>query len=343
MAGIRQESDFRCTIVRQTAWGTPVTSTIVGLNTEDMQIMLEGDRHIVGVDRGIRVNHEDDRFVDTASSIPTVKFSCPITSGMLKTVLPGLLQTGTTDWAPTSSVYTMYPTTPDLLPAPRAGASAPDGYFFTIERQSPTAGITERISDCICKSLKLSLHPTNNGGLLWGEWEFFGTTFTKTATAGTGITQDSLAATLRYTWGNLTSVKLDGGATLLSDFQSFETSLTYGAKLAGDTPRGEVLFPRFEGTLNTAFGQQPIGTTIIYDLQADMRSQAISTGKALAFHWGDGTPSSVGELSLTFFGSVEKFDDSDRKEGEVHNVTFTLEQGSSVSAEPAVKFVFYAA
>lgn len=255
MAGIRQEGDFRCTIERQAAWGTPIDTAPIGLNTEDLQITLEGDRHKPPVDRGIRFDYEDDRFVDTASTIPVARFSGPITYGMLKNVLPGLLQKVTNWTVSGGAAADLFPEVPANLPTPRAITSTAGGYCFTITRRSPTASQSERISDAILRRLKISLHPTNNSGLLWGEFEFIGSTYAHSANPSGSITQDTMAATSVYTWGSLDDVILDGGADLLTDFVSFELDMTFGAKFAGDTPRGEVLFPRFEATCTATFGQ----------------------------------------------------------------------------------------
>lgn len=334
MAGIRQEGDFRCTIEKQSAWGTPISTAPVGLPTEDLQITMEGDRHIIPVDRGIRFNHEDDRFVDTASSIPVARFSCPITSNLLKVALGGLLQKSTA-WAAASSVYTMYPEAPANLPLCRTSS---EGYFYTITRRSPTASQSERISDAVLRRLKLSLHPTNNNGLLWGEFEFVGTTYTHSANPSESITQESLSATTRYSWGDLDDVIYDGGADMLNDFISFELDMTFGAKFVGDSVRGEMHFPRFEGTATLVAGQN----SITQACEAYRRSQAISTGRPLALKWGDGTVSTAGEMNITLFTHVNTFDDSDRGEGEIHTVTFNLEQGGTASEYP-VEFKFYAA
>lgn len=341
MAGIRQEGDFRCTIERQAVWGTPINTAPIGLNTVDLKITHEGDRHMIPVDRGIRFDYEDDRFVDTASTFPVCSFSCPITTGMLKTVLPGLLQNAS-NWTVATGAVDMFPQVPASLPTPRAITGTSGGYAYSIVRRSPTASQSERISDAICRRLKISLHPTNNGGLLWGEWEFIGTTYTHTLNLVPGdspsITQDSLAATVRYSWGDLDDVLVDGGADLLTDFVSFELDMTFGAKFAGDTPRGEVLFPRWESTFTGVFGQN----TQTQAYEAYSRSQAISTGRPIVIRWGDGTLSEAGEMNLTIFGNVESFDDSDRAEGETHTIVIKGEQGGT-STEYPVRFNYYTA
>ncbi len=340
MAGVRNEGDFQCTIERQATWGTPISTAPIGLNTVDLKITHDGDRHIVPVDRGIRFNHEDDRFVDTASTFPVCSFSAPFTHGMMKTVLPGLLQKAT-NWT-VSGATVFYPAAPADLPTPRAITGTAGGYAYTIGRRSPTASQGERISDAICRRLKISLHPTNNNGLLWGEWEFIGTTYSHSVDlapdASPDPTQDPLTATTgRLAWANLADVIVDGGADLLTDFVSFELDMTFGAKFAGDTPRGEVLFPRFEATLTATFGQN----TQTQAYEALMRSQAISTGHTIIFKWGDGTVSSAGELNLTFHGNVETFDDSDRSEGETHKITLSGEQGAAGVTESPVYFSTY--
>lgn len=333
MAGIRQEGDFLCTIERQATWGTPISTAPIGLNTEDMQITMEGDRHMIPVDRGIRMNYEVDRFVDTVASIPVVKFSAPITVGMLKTVMPGLLQKST-DWTVAAgAIISMFPEAPANLPTPRAITGGTGGYAYTIARRSPTASQGERISDCICRSLKLSLHPTNNGGLLWGEWEFIGTTYSHSVnllpTASPVPTQDPITALVRYSWGGITTLTTYNTTAINTDFQSFEASLSFGAKFAGDTVRGEVLFPRFEGNLTLTCGQNAATQAA----EAASRSQAVDTGIAVVIAFGPSSTGSAiteaGEMQLLFFGSVEKFDDMDRKEGETHVVTLSLEKGSA--------------
>lgn len=337
MAGIRQEGDFRCTIERQATWGTPIDTAPIGLNTEDLQITMEGDRHIIPVDRGVRFNHESDRFIDTASSIPVAKFSAPITTSMLKNVLPGLLQ-NVTNWTfGSSSAVDLFPQSPANLPLPRAITGTSLGYAYTITRRSPTSGESERISDCICRSLKLSLHPTNNDGLLWGEWEFIGTTYSHAITPSGTITQDPLGATVRYGWGGLTTGTAYNATAMQTDFQSFEASLSFGAKFAGDTPRGEVLFPRFEGSVTITIGQN---TTIGDAAEAASRSQAVDTGVPVVISWSTGAITAIGELDITFFGNVEKFDDTDRKEGETQVITLALEQGGTATEYP-VRFQWW--
>lgn len=343
MAGIRQEGDFRCTIERQAAWGTPINTAPIGLNTVDMKISLAGDEHKVPVDRGIRFDHEDDRYIDTAATIPVCTFSCPITTGMLKTVLPGLLQNAS-NWTVATGAVDMFPQSPANLPTPRAITGTSGGYAYSIVRRSPTASQSERISDAVCRRLKLSLHPTNNGGLLWGEWEFIGTTYTHTLNLVPGdspaITQDPLSATVRYSWGDLDAVTYAGGSSILTDFVSFELDMSFGAKFAGDTPRGEVLFPRFEATLNLTVGQN----TSTQACEALSRATTISSGTPILFRWGDGTLSEAGEFNLTCFGYVapDGFDDTDRAEGETHKVKFMLEQGGTATEYP-VRFNYYTA
>jgi len=334
MAGIRNRADFRYTIERQTTWGTPVDTAPIGLPCADLSITLEGDEHKIDVDRGIRVDHEDDTFIDTASMVPVARCSMPITSGMLKVLLPGLLQK-TTDWTAAANVWDLFPTVPASIPLMR---TSNQGYFYTLTKRSPTASLSERITNAVLRRLKLSLSAKENKGVLWGDLEFVGTTFSDTANPSGSITQDPLGSTVRYGWGDLASVLYDGGASILTDFVSFELDMTWNAELAGDTGRGEMLFPRFEANCTLVAGQNAVTQAC----KAYSRSQAVSTGRPLVLRWGDGTVSTAGEMDLTVFTQVKSFDDTDRSKGETHKIEFMAKQGGGATEYP-VRFQYFAA
>jgi hypothetical protein len=299
---------------------------------------MEADKHIIPRDHGARYDREEDAFHDTSATFPTAKCSFPVTSNILKTVLPGLLQ-ATPAWSPTGAVYDMYPVATSAIPLMGATAAttlSSEGYHYTIIKKSPTASYSEKITNAVIRNMKLSLHPTENYGVLWAECEFIGTTYTNTDNTTLGETQEALTRTLMYPWGDL-DIVLYGAQSLFSDFVSFSLDMTWGAKLSSDSPRSYMQFPRFESTCQVTAGQCAAMTTA----RASLRSQAVSDSKAITFTWGDGTASEAGELSISVFGRVDDFNDDDRAEGEVCTMTIAGNKGGA--GEYPVSFSFYAA
>lgn len=341
MAPIRVESDFVITIEKQATWNTAVDSAPIGLPSADLIITMEADKHIIPRDRGVRYAHEADSFHDTSATFPTSKLSFPVTSNILKNVLGGLLQSNPA-WSPTTNVYDMYPVASSAIPlmgATAASSLSSEGYFYTLTKKSPTASLTERITNAVPRSMSLSLHPTDNYGVLWCDMEFVGTTYTATANPSGSVTQEALTSTLIYPWGGLDYVTYDG-TSLFSDFVSFNLDMTWNAQLASGNPRGYMIFPKFEATATVTAGQNAALATA----KGYLRSQAVSTGRPLVLTWGDGSsdPNAAGEMIITCFGRVDSFDDNDRAEGEVMTMGLACEQGAGGTEYP-VRFQFYAA
>lgn len=337
MAPIRVESDYQITIEKQSAWNTAIDTAPIGLPCTDLIITMEADKHIIPRDHGARYDREEDAFHDTAATIPTAKCSFPVTPNLLKNLLGGLLQS-TPAWAPTGSAYDLYPVATSAIPTMGATAAATlssEGYFYTLTKKSPTASYSERITNAVIRSLTFSLHHTENHGVLWADCEFVGTAYTNTANPSGTVTQEPLTSV--YAWGDLDIVTYDA-QSLFSDFVSMKLDMTWGAKMANDSPRGYMQFPRFEATCQVVAGQ----STAMTNARGYLRSQAVSTGRPLVLSWGDGTISSAGEMNITVFGRVDEFSDDDRAEGEVCSMTLAAHKGAGATEYP-VRFAFYAA
>ena len=304
------KQDYTFTYERQAAYGTAIDTAPVGIPTEDMTFKQEPNVHRFMRAMGTRGIKEENAWNDTFGVFPTASVSMRMTPQLMSEMLPGILQ-DSTDYETDVGVWTMFTNNHADLPL----LSDDEGYFYTITRNSPEVLNDEYITDAVPSSLKLTVDPTANDGVLVGDFEFFGSAYTRGVTVAGVITNAPL--TEQYQWGEIAAVSFDSN-DILSDFISCEFNITNGAKHASDLPTGEVVFHKWEVT-----GQLKIlaGSTT-EAMKTLVLSSAVSTGKELVVSFGDGTVSSAGEMDITSFCLLTNWE-SDYEEGEV--ITFDFE------------------
>lgn len=317
MSGVSPKvlKDFILSAEKETTFGTPVDSTSIALPTDDMQFDPQFSNHQIARARGVRGDHEGDAFNDSDLSIPTASFTAPVTSNQFVVLLPGVLQSASA-WSPTTNVYDMFTVAgSESLPTPKADNS---GYFYTLFRNSSDATLDdERLTSAIPTSLKLSLDPNENDGLLTAQWDFIAKAYSRGITGSGTVTQESLASTLIYKYSGLTTISAWGQSPALKDIAGFEINVTNNGKFLLNNPNSEVVFPMFDvsGTLKL------VGGAAAEAIKALCASSAVSTGADLSFTWGDGTVSSAGEMILTVFGLPLSYT-MDYSDGEICSIAF---------------------
>ena len=332
MAGVKTtQKDLIFSAERGTAWGTAVHSSPVGLPAKEMAITLEPSVHNFERCQGIRGDHENDFFIDTNGAIPTASVAIPMTPQLMELLLPGVLQTNS-DYTKTVSNYTMQTHNYAELPTPK---NDNDGYFYTLERNRPGGDGAEDVilSSAIPTSLKLSVAPLDNEGVLWGEFEFTGKGYNNDATAsGEDATEASVAAL--YNFNAITAFSF-GAYDLTDDLVNFEVNITSGAKLVNDIPNGEVTFPKWEvtGTFNVLGGTN---TNTMKDL---VYSSLINTGQTLTLSFGTNAPVADGDLTLTMFCYLTS-EASNFEEAESIEFGFRGVFGSTAANEYPLQAVF---
>lgn len=322
--------DWQFCYERETSFGTNVDTAAVGLPTENMVLKQAGNKHVVDRARGLRGISEADRWQDTQATVPTATIDpFPVTPQILKELLPGILQ-NSSDWTPTTDVYTMHTKHYSELPDIKG---SDEGYFYTLLRKSPVTGDDIMLKGAVPTAFKFTIHPTDNNGVLTLAPEFIGKTYSTEQTASTTITQ--LALTNLYKWSDIFLFKFST-YDFTTRFHSMEFNVSSGAKFMQDLPERNIVFPRW--LINGSFVVENDGTNV--DLMRTMvRSKDINEGLAIQLQWGDGTVSSAGEANIEMFVYLED-DDTDYSEGEL--VTFNFEGVFGGAGEYPFEIEFYA-
>lgn len=317
MAVTQVTKDFLFTFERETAFGTSVNTAPIDLPTDDLQITIEPTLHTVPRSLGVRGVQDSAHWQDTTAGIVKATAKYPVTSSLMTTLVAGMFQKSA-DWAAAANIWTIY--TPNYSDLPSLAANA--GYYYTLTRRAQQTATSVKATSAFMTSLKLSLHPTNNEGLLFAESEWMGKAFTQQlANPSSTITATSLAAASLYKWSTLGAVSWDALGTpvvLTTDFIDFEVSIAHGAKFALGVASGDVAFP--EWVVSGSFTVAANSNT--EQLKADVNSKLISTSKVLRLAWGDGTVSSASELNLDVNAYLTSFE-PDFSEGEKIKFGFT--------------------
>lgn len=321
------KADYTFTYERETTYGTAVDSAPVGINTEDMTFSFEPNKQRFMRAMGIRGLHESNVSNNTFGVFPTASVSVRMTPQLMEDLLPGILQK-TNDWTNVDNVWTMYTNNYSNLPSPKTTSS---GYFYTLVRNSSDTGNDEYLTSALPTSLKLSIDPTNNNGILTGDFEFIAKDYTRSATQTGNIT--NAPSTNAYEWGNIGDVTFDGNS-FADDFVSCEINITSGAKHISDLPDGEIVFPKWEvtGTLKV------IENDYTETMKDYVLSSAVSTGRPLVISFGDGTVSSAGEMNITCFVYLTNWS-SEYEEGEI--ISYEFEGVFGGAGEYPIKVEFY--
>lgn len=312
MSGYKVNADYTFTIERGSAWGTAVDTAPEGLPTEEMTMDIEANAHRLNRAWGYRGQHEDNTWQDTFGKIPTASSMVILTPEIITLLMPGILQSSA-DWTDTLDVYSMYTNNYADLPSPK---TSNDGYYYTLVRNSPEAGDDEVIDSAVPSSVTLSISPDDNDGVLVGQFEFIGDTYTRGQSQSGSVTH--LGLDYMYQWGDIVSVSF-GGADLTSDFVSAEINVTSGAKLVSDIPNGEVVFPKWEitGTLKVIANAS---TEAMKD-KVLSRDVALAEPLVIAFGSSATTPALDGDLIITSHAYLTNWT-SDYAEGEVIDFEF---------------------
>lgn len=278
---------------KQTTWGTALTNDPVLISTKKVVFAQKPTEHVFDRAHGVAGETEAARRHDLTASVATATMDAfPLTKTNMEGILPALLN-NTTDWAAASNVYTYFPVLPAALPI----CASSDGYFFTLHKISPQASDSEQMKDAVCRSMKISLHPTDNAGLLCvASSEWIGTAVTLGVNLSQSTTYEDIG-TENWKWGSLAAATWDG-TSILADFTSFEADLTWNQKFQDDLPTKDVLFQRFE-----CKGQFTMSYNSATDaMRNSTRTLGANLGKVLRFAWGSsGTPDSEGDLTIDFF------------------------------------------
>ena len=332
MAGYKVLSDYTFTIERESAYGTAVGSTPIGLPTEEMTFSQEPNKHRLNRAWGYRGQHEANTWQDTYGVVPTASTSVIMTPQLMTLMLPGVLQADV-DWAAATSVWTMYTNNYADLPLPKG---ADEGYFYTLVRNSPASADDERLVSAIPTSLTLSIGPTDNEGILMSQWEFVASQYDREVDAGGTISHAQL--TDMYKWGEICTVSgvTFGSVDLTSDFVSAEISITNGAKLVNDIPDGEFVFPKWEVTATVTV----IANANTEGIKTKVLDRDVNLAEPLKICFGTSatTPAAEGDLILTMHAYATEWS-SDYAEGEV--ITFTFEGVFGGAGEYPFQAKFY--
>lgn len=325
--GRKVKGDYIFTIEKQAAWGTAVdTTAMIGLPCDNLTITLEPGNIVISRADGVRGTSEDVSYNDTSNSIAKAKFKCPLTPALSIALFPGLFQKNVAYSASPAGVFTYIPQAKADLPDPVVDTDA--GVFYTIVRRSPIASTSEQISDAVMTTMKLSLDQASDDGLLMVECEFIapGSKHTLVANPQAACTQASLVTL--YKWSGLTTVSLNSSACV-TDVIGFELNPTWNAKFQGDSPRGTVIFPRFEckGSIKVMGG----GALDVEALKILCRTAAVASQIDLVIDWGDGTPAANGELNLTSHIKMKSYPEEtlDMMDGEIVTFDFDGEWGAA--------------
>lgn len=331
MAGYKVLSDYTFTIEKETSYGVPVASAPIGLPTESMEFNIESNKHRLNRAWGYRGQHEANSWNDTFGVVPSATVNFIMTPQLMTLVLPGILQKSTS-WTPAANVYTMYTNNYADLPLIKGSN---EGYFYTLVRNSPKALDDERITSAVPSTLKLSVGPTDNEGILMGEWEFLGSEYDRGLTVSGTVSHAAL--TDMYKWGELNAVTYSG-YTLTSDFVSMELNVTNGLKKVSDLPDGEFVMPKWEvtGTLKV------IANANTEAMKTLVLNTDVSQGAELkiAFGTSSTTPAANGDLILTSFCYLTGWS-SDYAEGEVIDFTFEGVFGGGANEYPLQAKFYY--
>lgn len=325
MAGRKTNRDYQYTYEKQATWGTAIDTSPVGLALPDLEIKLEANDQTVERARGLRYDVTSDSWQDTAGKIASWKFTQPhiVTPTFLKDLLPGVLQKSSTGWAAVGNVWTMFPEVPANIPTP---AATNDGYFYTLTRNSNRASDDEYIKNALITSMKFSVHPSENHGVLVCEAEGIGQGFTRGATVSGTVGQLDLAQ--RYAWSSIGTFEYNA-FNLLPDFHSMEFTISYGGKYLRDLPAGDAVFPFF--TVSGSF--TVLAGTNTEAIEGYYYSQASGTAYLLKCYFGDGTVSSAGELNLDFYTKLTSCEPN-MTDGEHYTFGFKGELGATASNYP---------
>jgi len=324
--------DYTFTYEREAAYDTPVDSAPVGIPTEDMTFKQEPNTHRFMRAMGTRGVDEENAWNDTFGVFPTASVSVRMCPQIMQELMPGILQ-DSTNYETVGGKWTMFTNNYADLPSPRTTG---DGYFYTLTRNSPDTANDEYLTSAIPTSLKLSIDPSANDGVLIGDFEFIGKDYTREATHSGTITDAPL--TEQYQWGEITAVKLTtpsaGETNMINDFVSCEFNITNGAKYVSDLPEGEVVFPKWEVT-----GQlKVIAGTTTEEMKTLVLASLVNTGMPLVISFGDGTVSEPGEMNITSHIYLTNWE-SDFEEGEV--ITFDFEGVFGGAGEYPFKVEFW--
>jgi len=327
MASETTQNDFQFSIEREAAWGTAISTTPLGLPTEELEISIEPNSHRFARSRAVRGQHEDDSWQDLNAAIPTASTTVILNAELMSIMMTGLCQKST-DWAAAANVWTIDSlAAAATVPTPKADNS---GYYYTLVRNSPVGSEDVRITSAVISNATLSLDPVDNDGLLMGAFEFIGKAYTRGGTYTVPASQSSIATP--YKWSGVTAVTWDGD-NVLNDFVSMEMSLTNGGKLQGDIPSGEAVFPKWEGSLTLRLH----ASSFSEGMKGEAHSNAVNDAKPFVISWGDNPADSAGELNITFQGLITSAESS-YDEGEV--IDFTID-GLFTDALNMVQFIFY--
>ena len=210
-------------------------------------------------------------------------------------------------------------------------------------RSSPTASTSSYVKDCVARSLSLSLHPTENAGVLTCTgMEMIGSAMVRGAATIASITDTAISGTNDlYKWSGLAATNgfAYDSVDLTTMFHSININLSYGTKFFHDLPSREVMFPKFEVSGDFTLGKG-VNSSLIETMKGYVVSSAAATARPLQLTWGDGTISSAGEMNIKCFTKLTKWESS-YEDGEQCKFSFVGEYGVAASSEYPFLWTFY--
>jgi hypothetical protein len=344
------QGDFIFSYGKQTTWGTALTATGVGIACDDLEIVPGANMHQIKRGYGARGIHEAGMFANTDGVLSSAKFSCALDSGiatastavdLLSAAMPAY-----TPYAAATNVWTIFTQNGAAGAGPAAaGTGMPTpkadntGWFATLTRNSPTASDSVQIKDAIMRNLKLSIHPTNNNGLLWAETDWIGQGYARGAAAITAVTQSNLTAP--YRWAaiqNTTSGAMYDTLDLSPAFLSAEWNITCGAHYISDAPGKGIIYP--EWNVTGSFTCSPTANT--ETMKGYITSRVVNLGKTFKVGFGDGTVTTAGEMNLLCNCYLTKFTEN-FKDGEEITFDFQGCWGGAALVNPPFQAVLFVA
>jgi hypothetical protein len=339
------QKDYTLTLERGATYNTAIDTAPIGLPSEDMQITQEPTAHELKRAWGVRGASDVSMWQNSSTTMPKATFAMPFTPSLLSGMLPALLQKSP-NWAPAASVFTQYPVNYSGMPSPKTDNS---GYFYTLTKRSQVASKSVQIATALMSQIKLSIHPTDNEGCLWGETEWVGVGYSRVANPSASVTHATVSG--RYDWSSIGSVTISGTGTggygnidLTTDFISANWTVTAGAKTVRDIPTTEFVFP--EWAIEGEFVVSANTNTETLKLACGVggtSSAGSNPGQASDFkvRWGStDTIAAAGQLKIMTHCYLQGYT-SDYAEGEVITYKFKGCFGSNTITQAPIIFTYH--
>ena len=332
MAAAKTLLDYAITVERESTYGTnPDTAPIIIPTAELPGFTIEPKAHRFNRLMGYRAQHEEGAWQDTNGSIPTATLTTLVTPQIAHILFPAILQKAA-DWTDATNLWTLYSVVSGSdFPAP---VVSNEGYFYTIVKRAAEFDDNDEIfSGAVASAMTLSISPTDNDGVLFASFDFFGSAYTRESNSGVVGSVAALTNLFKHEDISLFSV---GEDTLTTNLTNATFNITNGAKLVGDRVGGEVVFPKFE--VSGSFSVRADANT--EDLKDACESTAPDGGMLITLAFTDDTPDAAGELVIKVFAILKSWS-VEIDLGEVVTFEFDGVLGDTESSEYPISIAYF--